>query len=103
MKIDINEALKRQASKEIDEQLEKFNMQIVTQIAVCLHRFEGFGNKRLKQFFENLVTIQKETTEKWMLEEDDVFFLCERYLRENKIDLSELLDIMNEEYKRSKI
>ena len=64
MKIDINEALKRQASKEIDDQIEKFNMQIVTQIAVCLHRFEDYGNKRIKQFFEHLVLIQKETTEK---------------------------------------
>lgn len=96
MKIDINEALKRQASKEIDDQIEKFNMQIVTQIAVCLHRFEGFGNMRLKRFFEHLVEIQRETVERWELEEDDVFFLCERYLRLNKIDLPELLKTMNE-------
>ena len=96
MKIDINEALKRQAVKEIDDQIEKFNMQIVTQIAVCLHRFDGYGNKKLKRFFEHLVLIQKETTEKWELEEDDVFWLCERYLRENKINLPELLKTMNE-------
>lgn len=99
MKIDINEALKRQVSKEIDNQIEEFNMQIVTQIAVCLHRFEGYGNKRLKQFFENLVLIQRETTEKWMLEEEDVFFLCKKYLRENNINLPELLKTMNEDAK----
>ena len=96
MKIDINEALKRQARREVENQVENFNTQMVTQIAATLHRFEKYGNKKLQRFFTNLVKIQKETTEKWELEEDDVYWLCERYLKENGIDLKALLTIVNE-------
>lgn len=83
--------LEQECIKEFDRLLEAYNKEVVLQVMYIL-RFEyGFGQKRLKEFFDKLALMQVKAINRYEVKNEEIPDICEIKLRESGIDLSEFI------------
>ena len=83
--------LEQECIKEFDRLLETYNREVVLQVLYIL-RFEyGFGQKRLKEFFDKFALMQVKTINRYEVKDEEIPDICEIKLRNSGIDLSEFI------------
>ena len=94
MRREVREALEAEANRMAREAIDEMNMQneeeVDAMILYILHTEFGFGEKRLRRFFDSFYTGLRELGERYaMTEYDERIWLCKRKLREDcGIDIS---------------
>lgn len=79
----------RMAKLEIEEMNRENEKELDAMVLYILHSEFGFGEKRLKKFYEHFSTGLKELGERYRMNEyDDRLWLCRRKLEEAGIDIS---------------
>ena len=71
--------------------LDAYNREATLQILHILHFDFGFGEKRLRKFFEKLSQMQEKYTERYEVKEEDVPDICEIQLRDAGINIEDFL------------
>lgn len=84
-------ALKNEVKKEFDKLLGLYNKEVALQVLHILHFDFGFGQSRLQKFAEKLTQMQIETIDRYEMSDEDTPWLCEKQLKEDGINLDELL------------
>lgn len=84
-------ALRNECVKEFHKLLDIYNHEAAMQVLHILHFEFGFGQQRLKKFAEKLAEMQTRQKEKYDLADSDTGWLCEKQLREDGINVDELL------------
>jgi hypothetical protein len=84
-------ALKNEVKKEFDKLLGLYNKEVALQVLNILHFDFGFGQSRLQKFADKLTEMQIETLDRYEMSDEDTPWLCEKQLREDGINLDELL------------
>ena len=84
-------ALKAECVKEFDKQLADYNRISAVQILHILHFDYGFGQQRLKKFAEKFANMQLKTIDHYGMTDEDTPWLCEKQLREDGINIDEIL------------
>ena len=74
-------ALKKQCEEDFFKLLEGYNRQVALQIMHILHFNFGFGEKRLKRFFQKLKEMQAFNIERYEITDEEVPDICEIQLR----------------------
>lgn len=84
-------AEKRAAEIEIKKQLDEFDRKHAVELDALvlwiLHTEFGFGEKRLRRFYERFGTEIRNLTKRYLLEDDDAVWLCTFKLEEAGIDI----------------
>ena len=81
----------RMAKQAIDEMNRKNEDEIDAMVLYILHEEFGFGEKRLKKFYNCFADGLRELGERYQMNEyDDRLWLCQRKLKEIGIDIPEL-------------
>lgn len=81
---------KRMAMEAIDEMNRNNEKEIDSMILYILHTEFGFGEKRLRRFYDRFSSGLRELGKRYQMETyEDRIWLCERALREAGIDISE--------------
>lgn len=83
--------IRQECQKEFEKLLNVFDRDVALQIAHILHFDYGFGQKRLQQFMCRLKAMQQEQRLRYELSPDDTSWICEKQLRDSKIDIEALL------------
>lgn len=79
----------RMAKEAIDEMNRQNEKEIDAMILYILHTEFGFGEKRLKRFYDRFSLGLKELGERYQMNSfDDKIWLCQRKLQEEGIDIS---------------
>lgn len=73
--------------KELAEYTRKHNTEIAALVLRELRRQFGFGEKRLRQFYEGFDKGIEELINRYEMEESDDIWLCTRELKEDGIDI----------------
>ena len=81
--------LHEECAKEFDKHLEYYNKEATLQILHILRFDYGWGQKRLKEFFDKLSSMQLKTINRYEVLDKDVPSICEIKLRDSGIDLSD--------------
>lgn len=84
-------ALKKVVATEFNNLLDRYNHDTALQVLHILHFDFGFGQSRLQKFADKLTEMQKDQRERYELTDDETPWLCEKQLKEDGIDLNELL------------
>lgn len=84
-------ALRNEVSKEFNKLLDRYNHDTAIQIIHILHFDFGFGQQRLQKFADKLTQMQIEQRERYEMTDGDTPWLCEKQLKEDGINLDELL------------
>lgn len=84
-------ALKRQVSIEFNKLLDGFIRDVNIQIYYVLHFEKGYGEKRLRDFAVTFNRVMNDLVKKYEMDEKDKTFLCELKLKQDGIDVDELL------------
>jgi hypothetical protein len=87
--------LKEECRREFYNLLETYNKQVSLQIMHILHFDYGWGEKRLRQFFEKLKAMQSRHIERYEVKEDDVPDICEIQLRDDGIVFEDFFEMEN--------
>ena len=82
-------ALHQESKKEFFKLLELYNKQVSLQIMHTLHFDFGFGEKRLRKFFDKLKTMQARLIERYDAIDEEVPDICEIQLREDGINFED--------------
>ena len=85
--------LRGEVIKEFDTLLENFNHDVMVQLLYMFHfnsRY-NFGEKRLKQLHEDIKEALEGLHARYELSVNDTAWLCEQKLKEDGIDVDELL------------
>ena len=85
-------ALHAECKKEFFNLLETYNRQVALQIMHILHFNYGFGEKRLRQFFEKLKEMQARNIDRYDATDIDVPDICEIQLRDAGINFEEFFE-----------
>lgn len=81
--------LKKECKKEFFHLLELYNKQVSLQTMHTLHFDFGFGEKRLRKFFEKLKTMQDRLIDRYDAIDEEVPDICEIQLRDDGINFEE--------------
>ena len=84
-------ALKNEVKKEFDKLLGFYNKEVALQVLNILHFDFGFGQSRLQKFADKLTQMQIETIDRYEMTDEDTPWLCEKQLREDGINIDEIL------------
>lgn len=84
-------ALRNEVVKEFNKLLEIYNREAAVQVLHILHFDFGFGQQRLQKFADKLKEMQIGQEQRYELPESDTPWLCEKQLKEDGIDIEELL------------
>lgn len=83
--------LRGEVVKEFNNLLAMYNRDTALQVTHILHFDFGFGQKRLQKFANKLKEMQIGQEQRYELPESETPWLCEKQLREDGINLEELL------------
>ena len=83
--------LRGEVVKEFNNLLAMYNHDTAVQVLHILHFDFGFGQQRLQKFADKLKAMQIEQEQRYELPESETPWLCEKQLREDGIDIDELL------------
>ncbi len=89
----VREAMEAEAERMAKEAIEEMNRkneeELDAMVLYILHAEFGFGEKRLKRFYEQFSTRLRELGERYLMNEyDDRLWLCRRKLEEDGIDFT---------------
>jgi hypothetical protein len=84
-------ALKKEVAKEFNKLLDRYNHDTAIQVLHILHFDFGFGQARLQKFADRLNQMQIDQRERYELTDSDTPWLCEKQLKDDGIDLGELI------------
>lgn len=84
-------ALKKEVVKEFNKLLDLYNHDTALQVIHILHFDFGFGQQRLQKFADKLTQMQINQKERYEMADEDIVWLCEKQLRDDGINLNELL------------
>lgn len=81
------EILDEEIRRQIIEKDEQYTVELYALIFWTLRKYFGFGEKKLKELWGYMATGHVELREKYMMEDVDDAWLCERELKEDGIDI----------------
>ena len=84
--------LRQECVKEFDKLLSLYNKQVALQVLYILRFDFGWGQKRLKQFFDKLAEMQIDTIGRYDVIDEEVPNICEIKLRDSGIDVKKILE-----------
>lgn len=91
-RIPLNGAQKNAINKEIDRQIiernDEWMIDIEAMVLWTLHKFNGFGTKRLLEFREHFIEEAKSLRDSY--EMDDITYPAKYYLKQMGIDIEKL-------------
>ncbi len=80
-------AVDREIEKQLAEATRKHNLEIVAMTLLTLHEEFGFGETRLKRFFDRYDKVVDGLIQRYLLEEDDAPWIAAHKLKEKGIDI----------------
>ena len=86
-----------EVAAEFNKLVDQYNQEAALQVLHILHFDFGFGMKRLQRFADRLVEMQAQQKRRYELADDDTPWLCDKQLKNDKIDVSKLLGLEEED------
>lgn len=80
-------AVDREIEKHLAEHTEKHNLEIVAMTLLTLHEEFGFGEARLKRFFDRYDGVVEGLIQRYLLDSDDAPWIAMHKLKEKGIDV----------------
>lgn len=84
-------ALEREATRQFLSLIDKYNRDAIIMMCNTLYFKFNFTEEQLKEFCREFTNVQKERQERYDMPEADVPWLCEIQLRDEGINIEELL------------
>lgn len=80
-------AVDREIEKQLAEATRKHNLEIVAMTLTTLHEEFGFGEARLKRFFDRYDEVVEGLIQRYLLDSDDAPWIAMHKLKEKGIDV----------------
>lgn len=81
-------AIDREIEKRLAEHTEKHNLEIIAMTLLTLHEQFGFGEGRLKKFFDAYDAVVEGLIKRYELDEDDGAWIATQKLKDMGIDVA---------------
>lgn len=80
-------AVDREIEKQLAEYIRKCNLEVEAKVLWALREVFGFGEQRLRRFYDNVDLNLDALADHYEMGDDDLFWLCTRKLKEIGIDI----------------
>ena len=80
-------AMKMEIKRELIQMADRYTEDIQSVFLYWLHVKKGYGKKRLRQSWEDIVALQEELMEYYQMDVPDMVWVCTRKLKEIGVDI----------------
>ena len=82
--------LRQECQKEFDKMLDEYNKEAILQMLYILHFKNGYGQKRLERFAEDIAEVQNTISKRYEVNDSEIHSICEIKLRDAGINLDNI-------------